>query len=123
MTVLFDSSAWFAYVGDNSPVVRGIVDSGEEIFVSVISLFEIKRVLLKRGVQVQKIEKTLSFVRSRCRVFDVTRDIADFAAELSFKHGLSTADALIYASARSRNAELITGDDDFRGMKGVKIVE
>ncbi len=48
--------------------------------------------------------------------------IAEAAAELSFKHNLSTADSLIYATAQDRKLELITGDYDFAKFKDVHVL-
>ncbi len=121
--ILLDSSVWFALGGDAQKDLGRLVDSDTLLFTSVLSLFEIKRRLLKQGKQREKIEKFLSFIRSRSMILDVTKQIADRAAELSFSHKLSTADALIYATAQERNAELLTGDTDFQGLKGVRIIK
>ena len=123
MSVLFDSSAWFAYSADNNKVVGKIVESEVEILISVMSLFEVKRILLKRGANQRILDKTMSFIRYRSRIIDVTKDIAENAADLSVKHELSTADAIIYATALSKNAELITGDSDLAELKGVKFIQ
>ncbi len=123
MSVLFDSSAWFAYSADNNKVVGKIVESEVEILISVMSLFEVKRILLKRGANQRILDKTMSFIRYRSRIIDVTKDIAETAADLSVKHKLSTADAIIYATALSKNAELITGDSDLAGLKGVQFIQ
>ena len=46
-------------------------------------------------------------------------DIALVAADLTLSHKLAFADAVIYASARKYNVELVTSDDHFEGLPGV----
>ncbi|TCO75380.1 PIN domain-containing protein [Chromatocurvus halotolerans] len=40
-------------------------------------------------------------------------------ADLSLSHKLAFADAVIYASARKYDAELVTSDNHFEGLPGV----
>ena len=48
-----------------------------------------------------------------CVIADLTSAIALLAAEFYHRHRLSTADAIIYATALAHNAELITCDRHF----------
>jgi predicted nucleic acid-binding protein len=52
-------------------------------------------------------------------VIPLSTDIALVAADLSLSHKLAFADAVIYASARKFNVELVTSDDHFEGLPGV----
>jgi predicted nucleic acid-binding protein len=52
-------------------------------------------------------------------VIPLSTDIALVAADLSLSHQLAFADAVIYASARKYNVELVTSDDHFEGLPGV----
>ena len=52
-------------------------------------------------------------------VVPLSTDIALVAADLSLSHKLAFADAVIYASARKYNVELVTSDDHFEGLPGV----
>ena len=45
--------------------------------------------------------------------------IARMAAELHRQHKLATADAIVYATARARGAELLTCDAHFASLPGV----
>lgn len=53
------------------------------------------------------------------RVTPLTTSIALLGADLSIEHSLSFADAIIYASARSHQAMLVTSDNHFKGLPGV----
>ena len=52
-------------------------------------------------------------------VVPLSTDIALVAADLTLSHKLAFADAVIYASARKYNVELVTSDDHFEGLPGV----
>jgi len=45
------------------------------------------------------------------------------AARVCAAHKLATADAIIYATARNNNAELLTCDAHFKALEGVNYVE
>ena len=52
-------------------------------------------------------------------VIPLSTDIALVAADLSLSYKLAFADAVIYASARKFNVELVTSDDHFEALPGV----
>lgn len=45
------------------------------------------------------------------------------AADLSLFHKLAFADAVIYASARKYDVELVTSDNHFEGLPGVSYLQ
>lgn len=55
----------------------------------------------------------------KCVVLPLDSYIAASAAELSRQHKLSTADAIIYATALASGADLLTCDAHFAGLPGV----
>ncbi len=55
----------------------------------------------------------------KTNVVDLTEEIALTASDLSLTHRLAMADAILLATARTHNAELITTDSDFAGIEGV----
>ena len=52
-------------------------------------------------------------------VVPLSTDIALVAADLTLLRKLAFADAVIYASARKYNVELVTSDDHFEDLPGV----
>jgi predicted nucleic acid-binding protein len=54
-----------------------------------------------------------------CFVVPLTTDLALSAAALHKAHKLATADAIIYATARAHDADLLTCDVHFEGLDGV----
>jgi predicted nucleic acid-binding protein len=57
----------------------------------------------------------------QCRVVPLDEMIALAAANFSTDHRLNMADAIIYATARSCQAQLVTANTRFRGLPGVII--
>jgi predicted nucleic acid-binding protein len=76
---------------------------------------------LTREVGEDKADRVIAFTET-CIVIDLDTTIALSAAELSAKHKLSTADAIIYATALAHNAELLTCDRHFEALPDVRFV-
>ena len=57
-----------------------------------------------------------------CQVVPLDTEIALAAAEACRAHKLATADAIIFATARSRAATLLTCDAHFEGLPGVTFI-
>ena len=49
--------------------------------------------------------------------------IAYLAADLSLRHGLAMADAIVYATAKDQDAQVVTGDADLKDLPGVIYVK
>ena len=114
-----DSSAWLSYYFAENIEVRDIVESSAAIIISPISLFEIK----KRLIKLKKDYKSfLEFIKKRSSILVPGAMIAEKAAEISVEKGLGAVDSIIYTTALVGNAELITGDNDFRDLNNVKII-
>ena len=114
-----DSSAWLEYFSGLSPEVREIVENGGLIVTSSLTLFEVKKKLLKLN---RDHEPYLSIIKQRGTIIVPGIIIAEKAAKISFEKKLPAVDALIYVTAMVSKAELITGDNDFRGLDNVKII-
>ena len=63
----------------------------------------------------------MNFLKQRSNIIDVNTKIAEKAIEIYIEYKLATIDSIIYASAISNNAILITRDNDFRGLPNVKL--
>ena len=59
---------------------------------------------------------------SQFEVKPLTREVALLAADVSLQFKLGTADSLILAHAHELGAELITLDNDFRGLPSVRVL-
>jgi toxin FitB len=119
---LLDSSAWLAYFFAEKNEAQTLIEDEGILLTSVVSLFEVKRKLLRDKVPPARVEKVMLFIMERSIIIDIDDRIADGAVGLSLKHDLGMADALIYASALQERAVLVTGDNDFRGLSQVIIL-
>jgi predicted nucleic acid-binding protein len=118
--VLVDSCGWLEYFTDGplADKYAALIEGDERLLVPIVVLYEVYKFLRRtRG------EETALVIAAQLH----KRDIADLdaplvleAADLSFDHGLAMADALVYATARHHNAELVTSDADFAGLVGVR---
>ena len=58
----------------------------------------------------------------KTQVVPLNEELALIAADLSLETKLPMADAIILATARMFNAEVITSDADFEGIRGVTFI-
>jgi predicted nucleic acid-binding protein len=52
-------------------------------------------------------------------VIPLTESIALLAADISLQYALAMADAIVYATARDREARVVTSDADLKDLPGV----
>ena len=118
--IVVDSSGWIEFFTDGpladeyAPRLR----SAGSIVTPVIVLYEVYK-RLKRDLSEDDALVAVS-VMQRSRVVAIDQELALTAADLSLAHALAMADAIVLATARRFNAELITSDRDFEGIEGVR---
>ena len=117
---LIDTSVWLDYLFKDK--YKEIIDLSETVLISSLTIFEIRRKMLKDKLDHAAIEAAMLFVDKKSLIEPVSTDIAELAAQLSDKHQLAAADSIIYATAQHRKVQLITRDNDFRGLPGVVVV-
>jgi predicted nucleic acid-binding protein len=120
--VLVDSSGWLEYItGDDKAEAFGpYLQGGFHIILPTIVVYEVVKILLLRS---REAEADLFLSEAlRHQVVELTSTIALSAASSKVGHRLPKADALIYATARAYQAELITSDAHFSGLPGVTLI-
>jgi predicted nucleic acid-binding protein len=120
--VLVDSSGWIAATGTGpkAPNFQKYIAGSEPLIMPTIVIYEVlKKLLLSAGKSVAD-----RFVSHALRQTVVPLDdlLAQQAAELSLRHSLPMADAIIYATAQARDAEVITSDVHFQDLPGVTLI-
>lgn len=118
---MLDSSIWIAFAVEDRKF--DILQSEEKIFTSCLSIFEIKRKLLKDKIEEGKISKIIDFIKKRSIVLQIDENIAEKASEISLEKNLHAMDSFIYSSAISNNLTLVTLDNDFRNLKDVQVLK
>ena len=120
--VVIDSSGWLEYLSADTkadqfaPYFEGEL----QILVPAIVLYEVRKLLLLR--QSQMLADAFVSQALRRQIIAVDVDIALAAATISIRYSLPMADALLYATAQSRNARFITSDAHFGNLPGVTLI-
>ena len=114
-----DSSAWLSYFYANKDEIMKIVESNILILTSTLCLFEVKRKLMKQNINF--ISK-MDFIMKRSIIIYPSIVICQKSAEISIQNNLGAIDSIIYTTSSMSDSELITGDNDFRGLEKVRII-
>ena len=123
--VVLDSWAWlelFSGSEKGKKVDRELAES--ESFTSAVTLAEVVSVSLRRG---RPVDEKVAAIRGQSKVLSPSSDDAIEAAQLHAETkrrapDFSLADAFVLQAARKLGATVITGDPDFRGIKGARVV-
>ena len=92
--------------------------TGEKM-ISAVTIYEIHRLNLKKiDEETAKLRNTL--IRNEFKIIDIDYEIAVVSAELSSKYRIPLADSVIAATALGAGCPLVSDDEHFRGIKGLK---
>ncbi len=120
--LVVDSSGWLEYFtdGPKAGAYARYLEGREPLLTPTVVVYEVyKKVKRERGEDLalhclSRLNKT--------ELIGLDQPIALLGADLSLEYGLPMADAVVLATARSRDALLLTSDADFRGIPGVKLL-
>lgn len=119
---LVDTSAWIEWL-IGSPVgisLASELPQRSEWLVPTIVQLELAK-WLTREIGEDRADEVIAFTQT-CSVVDLDTTIALAAADLSARHKLAIADAIVYATARARGSELLTCDAHFAALPAVRFV-
>lgn len=123
MKVVLDSSGWIEFFTDGPLADRyaAYFTPKYELITPTIVLYEVyKKIKRERG------EETALLTAGRLnatQIVHLTESIAFLAADVSLQHGLAMADAIVYATAKDQDAEVVTGDADLKDLSGVVYIK
>ncbi len=120
---LVDSSGWIEYFLDNSLASRfekHILETGTLIIPTIVT-FEVYRQLIKK-IDPKDVLTAITQME-KGEMIPLSQEISLFAAELSLKHRLGTADSIIYATGLIQEAKIVTLDNDFRELPGCTVIQ
>lgn len=120
--ILVDTSAWIEWLVASSTgarVAKELPEKPDWLVPSIVQL-ELAKWLARETGEVAA-DRVIAFT-STCVVVPLDTKIALAAAELCRMRKLATADAIVYATARAHDAELLTCDGHFAGLAGVRYV-
>lgn len=117
-----DSSVWISYFFAENEEVKGVIDSNNVLFTSVISIFEVKRKLLRDKTEKIRVSGVLSFIKEKSIITKLDQDACENAAEISIAHKIPAIDSLIYTSSLANDSILVTEDSHFKNLEKVKLI-
>jgi predicted nucleic acid-binding protein len=120
---LVDSSGWIEFFTDGplASEYSKYLKNLTKIVTPTIVLYEVYKKIRK-----ERTEEDALFAVSlinRTSVIPLNESIALLAADLSLKHSLPMADAIVYATALEENCKVVTSDTHFKGLDKVVFVE
>ena len=120
--VLVDTSAWIEWLigSPSGEALSERLPQQSDWLVPTTVQLELAK-WLTREVGEDKADQVIAFTQV-CQVVPLDTEIALAAADACRAHKLSTADAIIFATARARGATLLTCDAHFEGLPGVDVV-
>ena len=122
---LIDSYGWIEYFSDG-PLAKKyapyIEDVNENNTVTpTVVVYEVYKRLKKEKGEQAALEAYAQITRSKLVPLDDS--LALTAADASLKMGLAMADAIVFTTAKTFSADLVTSDPDFKGLDAVQLIE
>ena len=114
-----DTSVWIEWL-IGSPLGRRLakeIPERAECIVPTIVQLELSKWLLREFGE-DRADQVIAYTQ-KCIVVPLDTPLALLAAELHRQHRLATADAIVYATAQARGAELLTCDAHFDKLPAV----
>ncbi len=120
--LLVDSSGWIEFFTDGPLVAEysKYLKDLTRLVTPTIVLYEVYK-KIKR----ERTEEDALFAVSlinRTSVIPLSESLALLVADLSLKHSLPMADAIVYATALEKNCKVVTSDTHFKGLARVVLV-
>ena len=114
-----DTSAWIEFYAGTTLGRRlaSEIPARDDCIVPTVIQFEIAK-WMSREVSDEAAAMAIADTE-QCVVAPLDTSVALAAAQAAAEHRLSLADAVIYATARTRAADLLTCDAHFDGLPGV----
>ena len=117
--ILIDSVGWIEFFTEGPLAAKYAkhFESISEVLVPTLVLYEVyRKIKRERGGENGEIAVSL-MQRGQTRL--LTEELALQAVDLGLRHGLAMADSIVYATAISAQAKLITSDKDLKDLPNV----
>jgi ribonuclease VapC len=122
-TIVLDSWSVIAYLEDEpsgqqvADLIAGAHEEGIPIYMTVVNAGEVWYIIA-REISEKEANSSIKELRElRIQFVDVDWELTQEAARFKSKNKMSYADCYAAALAKSRNADLITGDSEFKAVE------
>jgi predicted nucleic acid-binding protein len=117
---LIDSSGWIEFFTDGPLAGKyaAYLSDLPQIVTPPVVVYEVYKKIKRERTEAEALLAAAQMHKTQLVPF--TESLALMAADLSLEHGLGMADAMVYATALSQDAELVTSDADLAELPGVK---
>ena len=119
MRLLVDSSGWIEYFSSGPLAERygSYLTRPANLITPTVVVYEVyKKIKRERG---EELALRATARLTATEVIPLTESIALLAADVSLQYGLAMADAIVYATARDQEAQILTSDADLKDLPGV----
>ncbi|MBI5188722.1 MAG: type II toxin-antitoxin system VapC family toxin [Nitrospirae bacterium] len=119
---LVDSSGWIEFFtdGPHATEYSKYLKDLKKIVAPTIVIYEVyKKIKIERTEEDALLAVSLI---NKTSVIPLSESIALLAADLSLKHSLPLADAIVYATALEESCKVVTSDTHFKGLSRVVFV-
>ena len=119
MRLLVDSSGWIEYFSSGPLAERysSYLTRPAQLITPTVVVYEVyRKIKRERG---EELALRAAARLTATEVIPLTESIALLAADVSLQYGLAMADAIVYATARDQDAQVLTSDADLKDLPGV----
>ncbi|HYX21560.1 MAG TPA: type II toxin-antitoxin system VapC family toxin [Thermoanaerobaculia bacterium] len=120
--IVVDSSGWIEFFtgGKNAERYGGYLENLDRVATPTVVLYEVYKLIKRERTEEEALLAAAQMQKTR--VLPLSESLALSAADVSLEFRLAMADAIVYATALSVEARLVTGDADLEGLPGVTYV-
>lgn len=121
--ILVDSFGWIEYLagGELAERYEEYLASLTEVITPTVVLYEVYRKLRRERKEEEALLVIAQIVKTK--VVPLGEEISLLAAEVSLRHALPMADAIVYATAMKEDCAVVTSDPHFKGLEDVIYLE
>jgi predicted nucleic acid-binding protein len=120
--IVVDSSGWLEFL-TNGPLADEFANRLKHpsgVMTPTIVVYEVYK--HSKRLRGEELALDAMAAMQKTRIVPLDDEIALVAADLSLEHKLPMADAIVLATARLHDAEVVTSDADFKDVAGVTYI-
>ena len=117
--MLIDSCGWIEFLADGDKAgeyAKYLLETGNIVTPTIVIYEVYKKVLRDCG---EEAAVMVAAQMNNTRVIDLSESLSLLAANLSIKHSLPVADAIVYATAEALGCQVVTSDKHFSDLDNV----